>query len=137
MNRIRAGLMALGVALAATACASSHPASQSPSTGGAATDDPLATAATVAAGGPTTPCTAFDQFLADLNRLTPHGGQATLIADVEAMQGLLPSAPTLSAAESRMVDDVTALAAHVGSSTWPDQGTPVDPEILAVQSDCA
>ena len=136
--------MRLAVALLAAVavlvgCSSSGGNAGASETASSEADSPTV-AATYATAGEAVQasCAAFDRFFTDLSRLTPHGSQATLINDASAvLQPLIHTDATLTGASRKLFDDATTLLGHVGSSSWPTQGTPIDPQIQAVTDDCS
>lgn len=133
-------IVALLSAVAMTGCSSSGGGSPATSPRPSTRAQPRPSARSYA----TTPlavaasCAAFGRFSVDLNRLTPRGSQITLVADAqEVLAPLLHTYGPLAASAAKLFDDANNFVAHIGSSDWPSNGTPVDPEIQAVAADCA
>lgn len=82
-------------------------------------------------------CGAFDRFWTDLLQQTPHGNWALLMADSGAvLEPLIHTDATLAGTARKLYNDAVTLVGHVGSMSFPTQGTPLDRQIQAVQDDC-
>lgn len=132
-----------------TACSTSGGGPANGPSCGAACLGALASGASTASASPTVDmtysdpaearadaCAFFSRFYEDLMKLTPHGSQVQLLADFgDAHRGIVQAA--ISSGDRALLEDVTDLVGHVGSSDWPADGTPIDPEIIKVQDDCS
>jgi hypothetical protein len=129
-------LVVLGAVLAVAGCSAS-------TTGGEGHSTPVTTASsseTQTAPPPsfTAPleakqaaCDIFAKFIADEHQYTPHD-QVRLIADLDGMYRA-----AVASEDPNLIADVPNLLEHVGSSTWPEQGTAADKEVTDVQADCS